>query len=753
MKVGMTVFLWACRRGGTVKLANPIPSREYILKYLEERGEPATQDILIEALNIQTADEKEGLRRRLIAMERSGQLIKTRRGGYGIADKMNLVRGTISGNKDGFGFVTCEDKSSPIFISARKMRAVFDGDKVLVRVDCLDTRGRREGTIVEILERHTQQVVGRLFMENGVGFVIPENRKLPHDILIPPGQENNAINGQIVVAEIIAQPSDRNQPLGKIIEILGEQMAPGIEDEVAIRKYNIPHAWPDALLEEIKSLKETIPTDAIEQRTDLRHLDFVTIDGEDAKDFDDAVYCESRPRGSWRLYVAIADVSHYVFPKTALDTEAETRGNSVYFPENVIPMLPEILSNGLCSLKPKVDRLCLVCEATINQQGAVTQYTFYDAVIHSKARLTYTLTADLLKGKDPELLKKHAAILPAVLNLYQLYAILKVAREKRGALEFETMETRVIFDENRRISQILPTQRNDAHRLIEECMLVANVCAANFLLKHKMPGLFRNHAGPTAEKLNALRDFLGELGLALKGGTKPEPTDYAALISQIGKRPDAHLIQTILLRSLSQAIYYPENNGHFGLAYPAYTHFTSPIRRYADLIVHRAIRHVLQDKKPKSFPYQTKELQAITENCSFTERRADEATRDALDWLKCEFMLERLGEEFEGTVSGVTGFGLFIMLDQVYVEGLVHVTSLKNDYYAFDQLRHRLRGERTNTIYRLGDRLRVKVIRVSLEDKQIDFDLIIPESEKVSVKPKAEKKPARGGKGRRKKAH
>lgn len=719
------------------KYADPIPSREFILQFLETRGEPAGQEELIKALQIRTPDQREALRRRLIAMERSGQLIKTRRGGYGIADKMHLVRGTIQGHKDGFGFLVSDNKSSHIFISARKMRSVFDGDKVLARVDHIDARGRREGTIVEILERNTEQVVGRLFVENHVGFVIPENRRLPHHILIPPGQEGTAKHGQMVVAQITAQPSERNQPLGKIIEILGEHMAPGMEVGIAVRQYNIPHTWPHALLKEAKKFKTSIPKAALKERVDLRHLNFVTIDGEDAKDFDDAVYCEVKPRGGFQLYVAIADVSYYVSPKSALDEEAEKRGNSVYFPESVIPMLPEILSNNLCSLKPKVDRLCMVCEAHINLEGQVTHYHFYDAVIHSKARLTYTQAAAFIEGKDKALLKKHHAILPFIDSLHQLYLVLKTAREKRGALEFETMETRVIFDKQHRIAQILPLYRNDAHRLIEECMLIANVCAANFLLKQKMPALYRNHAGPTTEKLVDVRGFLGELGLSLKGGEKPEPLDYASLILQIQSRPDAYLIQTILLRSLSQAIYQPENHGHFGLAYSAYTHFTSPIRRYPDLIVHRAIRHLLQSKKPKAFHYQPNTLQTVAEHCSTTERRADEATRDALDWLKCEFMLEHLGSEFEGTVSSVTGFGLFIMLDTVYVEGLVHVTSLKNDYYSFDPARHRLRGERTNTIYRLGDRLRVKVTRVSLEDKQIDFDLI---TQPVSSKKKKKKK-------------
>lgn len=725
------------------KYANPIPSREFILQYLEETGEPADQETLVQALKLTSAEQKEALRRRLIAMKNSGQLIQTRRGGYGIADKMNLVRGYVSGHREGFGFVASDDRSGNVFISARKMRAVFDGDRVLVRIDQVDARGRREGTIVEVLERNTRQVVGRLCMENDLGFVIPENRKLPHDILIPPGQESSAKNGQIVVAEVTAQPSDRNPPLGKVIEILGEPMGPGMETDVATRKHNLPHRWPDEVMAEIQSLKEVVPEEAIAARTDLRHLNFVTIDGEDAKDFDDAVYCEPRGRSGWKLFVAIADVSSYVNPKTALDAEAENRGNSVYFSNKVIPMLPEILSNGLCSLKPAVDRLALVCEATVNAQGKVTQYRFYDATICSKARLTYTIAAQLIKGDcDPKMLQAHTKILPGLQNLHQLYLVLQRAREARGALEFETMETKALFDDKQRITQIVPVKRNDAHRLIEECMLVANVCAANFLIKHKIPGLFRVHAGPNAEKLVDLRNFLAEFGLSLKGGEKPEPLDYANLIKQIQNRPDAYLIQTVLLRSLSQAIYHTENTGHFGLAYEAYTHFTSPIRRYPDLIVHRAIRYIGQAQKNKLFKYETSQLQDIAQHCSFTERRADEATRDAMDWLKCEFMLDHLGSEFEGTVSGITGFGIFIMLDQVFVEGLVHVTSLKNDYYTFDTSRHRLRGERTNTVYCLGDRLRVKVVRVSLEDKQIDFDLISP-STKADEK-KKERKRKRG---------
>lgn len=719
------------------KYPNPIPSREFILAYLEQRGEPVAREVIASALSLEGDEPKEALRRRLIAMERDGQIIKTRRGGYGIADKMNLVRGYVSAHKDGFGFVVPEDKSSDIFINARKMRSVFDGDKVLVRIDAV-VRGRREGTIVEVLEHNTHQVVGRLVSENGLSFVIPENRRLTRDILIPPGEQGDAQDGQIVMVEILTQPSQRTQPMGKVIEVLGNHMAPGLEVDIAIRKYNIAYLWSEAVMKEVASLDTIVPPHFKQERKDLSALNFVTIDGEDAKDFDDAVYCEPRGRSGWRLYVAIADVSHYVKPGTALEAEAKKRANSVYFPSKVIPMLPEILSNGLCSLKPNVDRLCLVCEATINAGGKITAYQFYPAVIHSKARLTYNTVASLLEGKDEALLASHVAILPDIQNLHELYLSLKLQRADRGALEFETVETQVIFDENQRIAQIVPRKRNEAHRIIEECMLAANVCAARFLIKHKMPALYRIHAGPTLEKLADLKRFLGELGLSLKGGDKPEPIDYAELLKSIEERPDAYLIQTVLLRSLSQAIYHAQNTGHFGLAYSAYTHFTSPIRRYPDLVVHRAILHVLAGRKPSEFIHSIADLDSIAEHCSHTERRADEATRDALDWLKCEFMLDHLGDEFSGTVTGVTSFGLFIMLDEVYVEGLVHVTSLKNDYYAFDSARHRLRGERTNTVYRLSDRLRVKVARVSLEDKQIDFDLITADELK-SIK----KKPAK----------
>lgn len=701
------------------KYSNPIPSREYILEYLKKCGRLVKRDELTHLLGIEDSVQQEALRRRLRAMERDGQLILTRREGYGLPDKMNLVRGRVIGHRDGFGFLVPDDGGEDLFLNASQMQLVFHGDRVLARVVGIDRRNRREGAIADVLERNTPSLVGRFFTEKGVTFVVPANTRIAQDILIGTDDQGGAQSGQIVVVEITSYPSFRKQAIGRVIEILGDHMAPGLEIEVAIRNYNIPHTWPDAVLTEITPFQEGyLPVD--EERHDLQALPFVTIDGADAKDFDDAVYCE-RQKKQWRLIVAIADVSHYVSPESALDKEAQARGNSVYFPGSVVPMLPEVLSNELCSLKPKVNRLCLVCDMLISAKGELKRFTFYPAVIHSRARLIYNEVAAWLHNKKcPPM---YHDLLPHLNDLHHLYHVLRESREKRGAIDFETTETRVIFGPNRKIKQIVPTERTVAHRIIEECMLLANVAAAHFLLKAKIPILFRIHAVPAAEKLADLKAFLAELGLRLPGKKIPKSGDYSILLKSIAHRPDAHLIRTVLLRSLSQAMYSPDNIGHFGLAFDAYTHFTSPIRRYPDLLVHRAIRHVLAKRKPKKFMYDTLSVSRLGEHCSTTERRADEATREVLDWLKCEFMRDRVGETFSGIITNVTGFGLFVELQNIYVEGLVHITALHNDYYQFDANRHRLCGERSGVIYRLGDRIRVKIGRVDLDQRQIDFEL------------------------------
>ncbi|NBA95174.1 ribonuclease R [Pseudomonas sp. R5(2019)] len=730
------------------KYENPIPSRELILKRLDERGSPAAREQLVEEFGLTTEDQIEALRRRLRAMERDGQLIYTRRGTYAPVDKLDLILGRISGHRDGFGFLIPDDGTDDLFLSPAQMRLVFDGDRALARVSGLDRRGRREGVVVEVISRAHEQIVGRYFEEGGIGFVTPDNPKVQQEVLVTPGRNGGAKVGQFVAVKITHWPTPRFQPQGDIVEVVGNYMAPGMEIDVALRTYDIPHVWPEAVLKEAAKLKPEVEEKDKEKRVDLRHLPFVTIDGEDARDFDDAVFCEPLKKlrlfsGGWRLYVAIADVSSYVKLGSALDAEAQVRGNSVYFPERVVPMLPEQLSNGLCSLNPQVDRLAMVCEMTISKTGQMVDYQFYEAVIHSHARLTYNKVSTMLEhsrtSEAKQLRGEYADVVPHLKQLYALYQVLIGARHIRGAIDFETLETRIIFGSERKIAEIRPTIRNDAHKLIEECMLAANVATAEFLKKHEIPALYRVHDGPPPERLEKLRAFLGELGLSLhKGKDGPSPKDYQALLEHVKDRPDFHLIQTVMLRSLSQAVYSADNHGHFGLNYEAYTHFTSPIRRYPDLLVHRAIRSVIRSNKdtphakragamtiPKAriYPYDEPGLEQLGEQCSMSERRADEATRDVVNWLKCEYMKDRVGEAFPGVITAVTGFGLFVELTDIYVEGLVHVTALPGDYYHFDPVHHRLSGERTGRTFRLGDTVEVRVMRVDLDERKIDFEM------------------------------
>ncbi|HZJ95347.1 MAG TPA: ribonuclease R [Thiopseudomonas sp.] len=735
------------------KYDNPIPSRELILKHLAERGAPASREQLAAELGLTAEEDLEALRRRLRAMERDAQVVYTRRGAYAPVDKLDLVVGRVSGHRDGFGFLIPDDGGEDLYLSPTQMRLVFDGDRALARVAGVDKRGRREGAIAEVVVRAHASIVGRYNEENGIGFVLPDNKKIQQEILVSPGRAAGAEVGQLVEVAITHWPTRRFQAQGNIVEVLGEYMAPGMEIEVALRNYDIPHEWPEDVIKEAKRIKPDVEEKDKENRVDLRDLPFVTIDGEDARDFDDAVYCQPGSggdlvSGGWRLYVAIADVSHYVKVGSALDKEAMLRGNSVYFPERVIPMLPEELSNGLCSLNPNVDRLAMVCEIALARSGKIIGYQFYEAVIQSHARLTYDVVSAMLERprstEGKQALAEHANVAASVKELYEVYKALQKQRHARGAIDFETRETRIVFGEDRKIAEILPTERNDAHKLIEECMLCANVAMASFLAEHDLPGLYRVHEGPPAEKLEKLRGFLTSLGLTLnRGKGDPTPKDYLALLEAVRERPDFQLIQTVMLRSLSQAMYSPDNVGHFGLNYEAYTHFTSPIRRYADLLNHRAVRSIIRSRKktehvqrlgarslPKAqiYPYDYPRLDEIGEAVSMTERRADEATRDVVTWLKCEFMLDRVGDTFEGVITSVTGFGLFVELVDIYVEGLVHVTALPGDYYQFDAIHHRLSGERSGRSYRLGDRIEVIVARVDLDERKIDFEMAAADS-------------------------
>ena len=704
----------------TAQYDHPLPSREYIVMVLEKQGRPISHEQLCVLLDIRKSEESLFLRR-LRAMEREGQLLRNRKGAYILPERASLIIGRIEGHADGFGFLVPDDGSDDLYLDAKQMAKVLHRDRALVRVVGFDHKGRREGAIVEVVERVNRRVVGRVLIERGISVVVPENKRISQDILIVPNKDSGKSlkikPGQVVVVEIVEQPNKHSQPLGKVVEVLGNYADPGMEIEIALRKHDLPFEFSAKVEAEAGKFPDEVKKSEYAKREDLRDLPFVTIDGETAKDFDDAVFAEKKGK-EWRLLVAIADVSHYVKPGSALDREAMERGNSVYFPRRVIPMLPENLSNGLCSLNPEVDRLAMVCDMDITLRGNIKAYRFYPAVFRSKARLTYTQVWDWLSGTAKAQSAVHVSLQPMLQTLYALFKALSKTRNQRGAIDFETNETMMLFNDQGKIDSIVPTERNDAHRLIEECMLAANVSAAAFLHEHKQKCLFRVHEGPTPEKLEGLRNFLKEFSLALPGGNQPASKDYGTLLSEVHDRPDAQLIQTIMLRSLRQAMYSPDDVGHFGLSYEHYTHFTSPIRRYPDLLVHRAIKAILGGK-----PYSPGDWDQIGLHCSMTERRADEATRDVVNWLKCYHMREHIGEEFEGTISSVVPFGVFVALDAIYVEGLVHVSELGEDYFQFDGMKHQMLGERTGQRFRLGDRLRIRVVRADLETGRIDFVL------------------------------
>ncbi len=698
------------------------PSRGAILKYLGQRNQPLTEAALFRAFTLRGAKDKQNLRELLGKMERDGVLIKNRKGRYALPSHMDMIQGRVTGHPDGYGFLIPDQGGPDLYLSSREMRSVLHGDRVVARVAHVDRRGRLEGTIVAVTERVNNQVVGRYVIENGMGLLIPDDQRISQDVLIPPDHAGTAKNHEIVVAEIVRQPNAKIQPVGRIVEVLGEHMAPGMEIEIAMRKYDLPHRWSDAVSSEVRQLDDEIPTD-LAGRADLRDLPLVTIDGEDARDFDDAVYSKKTDDG-WRLLVAIADVSHYVAAGSALDHDAKQRGTSVYFPERVIPMLPERLSNDLCSLKPDVDRLCFACEVHVDARGNLGEYRFFEAIMRSKARLTYTEVAAILVEKAPAVMEVHRPLIDDLEELYALSRALRGRRMEDGSVDFDLPETKIVFDEHRKIERIEPLERNDAHKLIEDCMLAANVCAADMLLTQRAPGLYRVHDKPDPLKIEDVKKFLTEFGLTLGGGGHPRPGDFQTVVAQCADAPHARIVQTALLRSLKQATYSARNSGHFALGFDRYAHFTSPIRRYPDLWVHRVIKRLLSGagfEGPEDEP--DLELERIADHCSVTERRADEATRDVVQWLKAEYMLDRIGEQFPGVVSGVTDFGIFVELSAVYVEGLVHVTGLGNDYFHFDPARHRLTGERSGVSYSLGDTVDVKVVRVDLDSAKIDFEL------------------------------
>ncbi len=695
-----------------------LPSREAVLAALRNAGTPLPPADLERELSVGRV-AREAFHGRLAAMERDGQLLTNRKGELCVVAKLDLVIGTVQGHPDGYGFLVPDGGGDDYFLSPREMHKVLHGDRAALRKTGTDRRGRPEGEIVEVLERANAEIVGRLYEEHGIWFVVAENRRINQDLLIPAGDLGGAKPGQVVVAEVVVQPAANREAIARIKEVLGSATDSGIEIEIALRKHALPFEFSPDAERQAKRLPTEVRAADRKDRVDLTALPLVTIDGETAKDFDDAVFCERKGK-NFRLVVAIADVSHYVRDGDPIDRDARERGTSVYFPRRVIPMLPEELSNELCSLKPKVDRLCMVCDMEITAAGTIKGRKFYPAVMHSRARLTYTQVWDWLDDPARATTSEARVLLPHLQNLYAVYHALAASRSKRGAIDFDTVELSLEFDEHGKITRIVPSPRNDAHKLIEECMLAANVCTAEFLEEHKHAALYRVHEGPPPDKLVALREFLATAALQLGGGAEPTPADYAKLIDQIGSRPDSALLQTVLLRSLSQAQYRPDNEGHFGLAYEAYAHFTSPIRRYPDLLVHRAVKAVLAAKRYTPSGMSWDELGAHT---SMTERRADDASRDVTNWLKCHYMQDKVGEEFAGTITGVTGFGLFVTLDGLNIDGLVHITELGRDYFHYDAGRHALIGERGGRTFQLADRIRVIVARVDMEQTKIDFTL------------------------------
>lgn len=720
------------------KYESPIASRELIISYLKNIAKPANLDNIANVLHLHDEEQKIALHRRLRAMERDGQVVFTRRKCYALPEKLDMIKGKVIAHRDGFGFLRVDDSKEDYFLPPDQMRRVLHGDTVLVQPLAEKYKGKQEVRIVRILEPRNHLIVGRYFIEHGTGFVVPDDSRLNFDILLAEKPETTIRMGTVVVVELLKRPERHQKAIGCIVEILGESMETDLAIEIAIRNHDIQHVLPDAVLRETENITEDVPDSAKVGRIDLRHLPLVTIDGEDARDFDDAVYCEKKQTG-WRLIVAIADVSYYVMPNTSLDKNAFLRGTSVYFPSRVIPMLPEILSNGICSLNPQVDRLCLVCDMTMSSCGEMTGYQFYEAVMSSHARLTYNKVFKLLQG-DLLLRQQYAHLVGHLESLYGLYKVLEKCRRESGAIGFETPEPKFIFTPDKRIERIDVVERNEAHKLIEQCMIAANVAAARLIENSKIPALYRVHEVPDKDRIANLRAVLSERGLLLSGGEHLTSKEVAKLLDNIAGRPDHEMIQTLVLRSMKQAIYGPENRGHFGLALQTYTHFTSPIRRYPDLLIHRTIKWILasnnkQQNKTGGYRYTIEEMLYLGQHCSMTERRADEAVRDVVDWLKCDFMLDHVGEEYHGIISGVTNFGFFVRLNDLYIDGMVHVSSLENDYYYYDPEKHRLIGEASAYVYHLGDKVRIKVESVNLEEHKIDFSLL-----------ESEKKPKRLGK-------
>ena len=696
-------------------------SAEIVLKYLSQRREPANTKAIAETLGRVGKDGRQETFLILEQLRDQGKVSQLSKHRWAMPHAVHEHEGQVIGHVDGHGYVLSDTTKEKISLRAHDMREVLHNDRVRIRVTGRDRRKNLFGEITEVLERGNQSIVGRYFHESGIGFVVPDDQRIGQDILVMPENVKGASQGQVVVVKLSQYPSRHFQPVGEIVEVLGDYLAPGMEIEIALRKHNLPNEWPDKVVKQLAGIADEVQEADKKGRVDLRKLPLVTIDGEDARDFDDAVFCERTRKGGFRMIVAIADVSHYVKEGSPLDKEAWQRGTSVYFPSNVIPMLPEKLSNGLCSLKPKVDRLCFACEMQISPQGEILEYDFYAAVMHSHARLTYTMVAEYMETGTSDSIE--TALQPAIDSLIDVSAALGKKRRETGTVEFEIPEPVIVFSEDRKIEKAVARQRNDAHELIEECMLAANICAALALDESSLVGIFRVHEDPDEDRIADARAFLRQFKLLLGGGDSPRPKHFSEVINQVTDPLVSKVVQTALLRSMKQARYSTENNGHFALDFDSYTHFTSPIRRYTDLVVHRQLKRLVADLNAEDGSEVLDLLELTAEQASMTERRAETATREVTQWLRCEFMSHKVGEELIGTVNTVTDFGLFIELNDYYIEGLVHITGLGQDYFVFDETHRKLIGEKSGREFAAGDQLKVRVSRVDMDQLKIDFDL------------------------------
>ncbi|NJD30741.1 MAG: ribonuclease R [Gammaproteobacteria bacterium] len=700
--------------------SGPSAPETLVLQCLRRAGRPLRLEEVTAALGPAAGA---GAEAQLAVLVRRGEVVLNRRGQYCLREQLpGLVVGTVQAQRNGDGWLLPDDASAQVYLPPQQMREVIHGDRVAARIEGPRFRGKPQGSIVEVLERRTREVVGRLHIESGVAYLTPDNPRITHRVLVPASQTGEAQSGQVVIVELTQQPGRNAQPVGRVTRLLGEHGAPGMETEIAIHSHGLPFEFPEPALAEARAFGGRIPGAALAGREDLREVELVTIDGEDARDYDDAVYCE-RARGGWRVLVAIADVGHYVRPGSALDAEARERGTSVYFPNRVLPMLPEELSNGLCSLVPEEDRLCLCCELRVSEDGRITRSRFFEGVMRSAARLTYHEVGAFLERPAAKHAPRLERLRERLEALHGVYRSFLCERTGRGALELDTPELKLKFDEEGRVAALVEQPRNDAHRLIEECMIAANIAAARYLDRHRVPTLYRVHGLPEIDRLETLRHFLREFGLWLPPAEDVQPEHLRDLLRKLGDRPDALLVSTAVIRSMPQAVYQPGNIGHFGLALEHYAHFTSPIRRYPDLVVHRGIRQVLQGGDPQDLVAWHGPFPVLGQDCSFRERRADEATRGAVAWLKCYYMQDRIGEEFAGIVSGVVDFGLFVQLEGLQVDGLLHVSALGQDYFARDRSGYRIVGRSSGKVYKLGDRVRVRVTNVSLDDRRVDFEL------------------------------